>query len=192
MGIKLLSHTLHSLYSFEWYSGYTVDTSYWNWLNYGSIQPQYIGGVEGPVTIPSQPFVNINSNDSIAVFYAFAIGANQAEIVSAINEAQVKYSTVLSVDNKISEIPTGYSLGQNYPNPFNPSTKIQFSINNTQFVSLKVFDILGNEVATLVNEELTAGVYQYNFDASNLSSGVYYYRLNAGSFSETKKMILTK
>ena len=192
MGLKLLSHNLQSLYSFEWYSGYTVDSNYWNWLNYGSIQPQFPGGVGGPVTIPSQAFVNLNPNDSIAVFYAFAIGANQAEIITAINEAQTKYNTVLSVDNKISEIPSGYSLEQNYPNPFNPTTKIRFSISNTQFVTLKVFDVLGNEIANLVNEELTSGIYQYDFDASNLSSGVYYYKLQAGNFIETKKMILMR
>lgn len=191
MGVKLLSHALHSLYSFEWYSGYTQDSSYWTWLNYGSIQQVYPGGVEGPVTIPSQAFVNINSNASVVVYYAFAIGANQAEMVAAINEAQVKYNTVLSVD-KLSDLPVGYSLEQNYPNPFNPNTKIQFSINDTQPITLKVFDILGNEVATLVNQELTAGSYQYDFDASNLSSGVYYYKLQAGNFTETKKMILMR
>jgi len=191
MGVKLLSGNLHSLYSFEWFTGYTVDSNYWNWLNYGSIQPQYPGGVEGPVTIPSLSFRTINSNDSAIVFFAFAIGANQDEIITAINEAEVKYNTVLSVD-KISNLPFGYSLEQNYPNPFNPSTKIQFSISNTQPVTLKVFDVLGNEVATLVNEELTPGIYQYNFDASNLSSGVYYYKLTAGKFSETKKMILMR
>lgn len=192
MGVKLLSHNLHSLYSFEWYTGYTQDTSYWNWLNYGSIQTQYPSGVEGPVTIPSQAFVNLNTNDSIAVYYAFAIGTDQADVVTAILEAQNKYSTVLSVGNKVSEIPTGYSLEQNYPNPFNPNTRIQFSINNTQLVSLKIFDVLGNEVATLVDRELSAGTYQYDFDASNLSSGVYYYKLQSGSFTETKKMILVR
>lgn len=192
MGLKLLSHNLHSLISFEWFDGYTADTNYWNWLNYGSIQNQYPSGVEGPVTIPSQSFVNLNPNDSIAVFYAFAIGENENEIIAAISEAQTKYSTVLNVDNKISEIPTGYSLEQNYPNPFNPNTKIQFSVNKAQSVSLKVFDVLGNEIATLVNEELTPGIYEYNFDASNLSSGVYYYKLQSGNYSETKKMILMR
>lgn len=191
MGLKLLSHNLHSLYSFEWYSGYTQDTSYWNWLNYGSIQSQYPGGVEGPVTIPSLAFVNINPNASVISYYAFAIADNQTELIAIMNEATNKYNTVLSVD-KISELPTGYSLEQNYPNPFNPNTKIQFSVSKSQTVSLKVFDVLGNEVATLVNEELTPGTYQYNFDASDLSSGVYYYKLQAGSFTETKKMILMR
>lgn len=191
MGIKLLSHTLHSLFSFEWYTGYTQDTSYWRWLNHGSIQQVYASGAEGPVTIPSLPFINISPNTSITTFFAFALGANQSEIISAINEAQNKYNTVLNVE-KISQLPTEYSLEQNYPNPFNPNTKIQFSLNSSQQVLLKVFDVLGNEVATLVNQELTAGTYQYDFDASNLSSGVYYYKLQAGSFTETKKMILVR
>lgn len=192
MGIKLLSHNLHSLYSFEWYTGYTQDTSYWNWLNYGSIQQMYPSGVEGPVTIPSQDFINLNPNDSVIIYYAFAIGTDEADVISGILEAQIKYNTVLSIGNKISEIPQDFSLAQNYPNPFNPNTKIQFSVNKSEFISLKVFDLLGNEIAILVNEELTPGVYQYNFDASNLSSGVYYYKLQSGNYSETKKMILMR
>uniref|UniRef100_A0A832LJY3 T9SS type A sorting domain-containing protein n=1 Tax=Ignavibacterium album TaxID=591197 RepID=A0A832LJY3_9BACT len=88
--------------------------------------------------------------------------------------------------------PNEYNLVQNYPNPFNPVTTIQFSIPQTSNVTLKVYDIIGNEVATLVNEEKDRGVYSVNFDASHLASGMYLYRLQAGSFIETKKMILIK
>lgn len=90
--------------------------------------------------------------------------------------------------------PDNYHLAQNYPNPFNPSTKITFVIPNGErnLVTLKVFDILGNEVATLVNEYREAGRYEVTFDASNLASGMYLYRLQSGSFVETKKMILIK
>jgi hypothetical protein len=87
---------------------------------------------------------------------------------------------------------TKFELEQNYPNPFNPSTSIQYAINSKQFVSMKVYDLLGNEVADLVNEEKPAGNYKVDFDASNLSSGIYYYRLVTGSFTDTKKMILLK
>lgn len=90
------------------------------------------------------------------------------------------------------EIPTEYKLSQNYPNPFNPSTMIEFSIVNPEFVSLKVYNILGQEVATLVNEVKNPGTYSVRFDASNLSSGVYIYRLQTESFTSTKKMILQK
>ena len=85
-----------------------------------------------------------------------------------------------------------FSLEQNYPNPFNPTTSLQYSVGSLQFVTLKVYDILGNEVAILVNEEKPAGYYEIEFDASNLTSGIYYYRINAGNFSEIKKMILLK
>jgi hypothetical protein len=91
-----------------------------------------------------------------------------------------------------TEIPTEYKLSQNYPNPFNPSTMIEFSIVKPEFVSLKVYNILGQEVATLVNEVKNPGTYSVRFDASHLSSGVYIYRLQTESFTATKKMILQK
>jgi plastocyanin len=92
-------------------------------------------------------------------------------------------------DELISE---EFELKQNYPNPFNPLTKIQYSTSTRQFVTLKVYNILGDEVATLVNEEKPAGVYSVNFDASGLSSGMYLYKIQAGNFVETRKMILMK
>jgi hypothetical protein len=85
-----------------------------------------------------------------------------------------------------------YTLMQNYPNPFNPSTRITFSIPTSGFVSLKVFDVLGNETAIIVDQDLTAGSYDFEFNASGLTSGVYYYTLKTGSFSQTKKMLLLK
>jgi hypothetical protein len=85
-----------------------------------------------------------------------------------------------------------FNLAQNYPNPFNPVTTIHYSVPHRSNVTLKVYDILGNEVAALVNEEKERGVYTVNFDASHLASGMYLYRLQAGSFVETKKMILIK
>ena len=90
------------------------------------------------------------------------------------------------------QLPTKIALKQNYPNPFNPSTSIQYAISSSQFVTLKVYDVLGNEVATLVSEEKDRGVYSVNFDASRLATGMYLYRIQAGTFVETKKMILIK
>lgn len=88
--------------------------------------------------------------------------------------------------------PFAFSLSQNYPNPFNPLTSINYAIGKRQFVTLKVYDILGNEIVTLVNDEKSAGNYEVNFNASNIPSGVYFYRLQAGSFAQTNKMILLK
>ena len=94
----------------------------------------------------------------------------------------------------IISIVTEYNLSQNYPNPFNPSTRISWqSIQSSGVIkTLKVYDVLGNEVATLVNEYRNAGSYEVDFNASSLSSGIYFYRLQAGSFIQTKKMILIK
>lgn len=91
-----------------------------------------------------------------------------------------------------SNIPSGYTLTQNYPNPFNPTTEIQFAIPAAGFTTLKVYDLLGKEVATLVNEELTPGSYKLMLDGANLASGTYIYRLVSGSTQMTKKMMLLK
>lgn len=100
--------------------------------------------------------------------------------------------------NISSEIPSNFSLSQNYPNPFNPATKIRFSIpmdsrlHGNDRVVLIIFDVLGREVQTIVNEQLKPGIYEVDFDGSNYSSGVYYYKLTAGTYSETRKMVLIK
>ena len=85
-----------------------------------------------------------------------------------------------------------YELQQNYPNPFNPSTKIRFSIASDEFVTLKIFNVLGSEIVTLVNDELNAGSYEVDFNASGLNSGVYFYTISTNKFTETRKMILMK
>ena len=90
------------------------------------------------------------------------------------------------------EIPASFNLFQNYPNPFNPTTTIKYSLPEVSKVSLTLFNLLGEEVTTLVNEEKLAGNYTVEFDATNLPSGVYFYKIQAGSFIETKKMILLK
>ncbi|MFH1197866.1 MAG: sugar-binding protein [bacterium] len=96
-------------------------------------------------------------------------------------------------DNTNNEsIPTAFELQQNYPNPFNPATRINFSVASDANVSLKVYNLLGQQVATLVNDYMRPGYYEVNFDASQLASGVYVYQLNAGSFISSKKMLLVK
>ena len=122
----------------------------------------------------SQP--NLLSRAGIEVLGPFAIGMFK----SPTHVIQNEY------------IPVKFSLNQNYPNPFNPVTRIQYTIGIRQFVTLKIYNILGNEVATLVNEKKPAGKYKIVFDASGLSSGVYFYTLHAGSFVQTKKLIVLK
>src|SRR5690606_328053 len=90
------------------------------------------------------------------------------------------------------QLPDSYSLEQNYPNPFNPATTIRYSIPEENPVTIKVYNTLGEQVLTLVNEVQSAGVYQVTFNLVNLASGVYFYRIEAGSFVQVKKMILNK
>jgi len=104
-------------------------------------------------------------------------------------DGTTSYSNIIEVD---IDLPNAFSLEQNYPNPFNPSTTINYQIPELSFVTLKVYDVLGSEVATLVNKELPVGNYEIEFDATTLPSGIYFYRLQAGSFVETKKMVLMK
>jgi hypothetical protein len=105
---------------------------------------------------------------------------------------QFNTGDITSVENVSGVTPIDYALSQNYPNPFNPSTTINFTIPNSELVTLKIFNILGNEIATLVDENLPAGAYRYSFDAQNLASGVYLYELKTGNFKEIKKMNLLK
>ena len=110
------------------------------------------------------------------------------------------YSEIIGIQNISTEIPTSFSLGQNYPNPFNPSTVVRFSIpegflpgaRRNDRVELKVFDVMGREVQTLVNERLQAGSYEVTFDGSGLNSGVYFYRMVTEGYVETKRMILLR
>lgn len=99
------------------------------------------------------------------------------------------YSDPVEVD---ARIPAKFALNQNYPNPFNPSTKISYEVARESNVTLKIYDAIGNEVATLINETKPAGTYEITFNASNLSNGVYFYKLQAGNFTSTKKLILMK
>jgi len=87
---------------------------------------------------------------------------------------------------------TSFALMQNYPNPFNPTTNIVFRIRDFGFVTLRIYDVIGNEVSTLVNENKEPGEYNIKFDGSNLSTGIYFYKLQAGELSEVKKLVLLR
>ncbi len=117
-------------------------------------------------------------------------GTFQNNIRRTGNQIDEEYSIEIK---KISEyIPDKFELSQNYPNPFNPTTRISFKVASYKVIKLQVFDILGKEITTLVNEKLQPGTYETSFDASKLPSGIYFYRLSAGDFSETKKLTLIK
>ncbi|MFZ1853033.1 MAG: SBBP repeat-containing protein, partial [Nitrosomonas sp.] len=106
--------------------------------------------------------------------------------------ATIKYSQSVGIKQLSSILPNRFSISQNYPNPFNPSTKIKFDIAKSGLVKLIIFDISGKEVASLVEENLSPGSYETEFDGSKLTSGVYFYKIETGSFTETKKMLMIK
>lgn len=146
--------------------------------------------------------LTMNPGDTQSVIVAQLIAGyssnleNIANLRSLANYVRGIYNTnfqsVISVETLSTEVPDRFSLEQNYPNPFNPVTNLEFRISKLGFVSLKIYDVLGKEVKTLVNEKLSPGNYKVEFDGSNLTSGVYFYRLTAGEFTDTKRMMLVK
>jgi hypothetical protein len=139
-----------------------------------------------PQTIDIDPLWDADSlNVAVFVQSTGSMTVYQSETISynELNVTGLKNSKI---------IPDKFVLEQNYPNPFNPSTIIKYQIPKQEFVSLKVFDALGNEVATLVNDEQQAGSHNVNFNSAGLASGIYFYKIQAGNFIATKKMVLMK
>ncbi len=284
VGYKLLSSSTNSVKLVQWYDGYEVDATLWEWLNYGSFDLSYTAGADGAVAVMAQPVVNLEPNAVTEVYYALAVGDDQAQLFNNINAAELEYLNILPVEltsftavskagtielnwqtaselnnlgfeierkvlsgekadwqkvgfkdgkgntteitnyrftDDVSDFnganliyrlkqidfngafeysdeveatsaPVKFELAQNYPNPFNPSTQINFSIPEEGFVSLKVFNALGQEAATLANQNMEAGNYTFEFDASELTSGIYFYTLKTENSISTKKMMLIK
>jgi ligand-binding sensor domain-containing protein len=175
-----------------WYVQMELDTSkivwFASWLD-GFLKLDYSNGEQWEHIYPPNYPELMNegcwglTRDSKGNFW---IGYNNGYI------AVYNPDAVSSIDDKENTVPENFILFQNYPNPFNPSTKIVYQIPELSFVTIKIYDVLGNEIAVLVNEEKPVGSYEVEYNASSLPSGVYFYQLNAGSFIETKKMILIK
>jgi len=142
-----------------------------------------IGFVSGHGTTTEAQFYSYTDNNLEAGSYNYRL--KQVDL-----NGSSKYYNLAEVVKIVS--PETFNLSQNYPNPFNPTTKISWQIPAESYVTLKVYDLLGNEVATLVNEEKTAGIYEVEFDASRLTSGTYFYTLKSGGFISTKKLMLIK
>jgi PKD repeat protein len=141
---------------------------------------------DGTTSSDAAPYHNYSEAGSYTVrLLVTDNGGGEAEFTQ-----QVSVSSVVSIDDETK--PMVFALKQNYPNPFNPSTSIQYSIAESSPVTLEVFNMLGQKVAQLVNTTQVAGNYSVQFDAAGLSSGVYLYQLRAGSYLETRKMMLIK
>lgn len=193
IGMKLLSTTLASLYSFEYYDDYYVDADYWNWMKYGSVQPQYVSNsANGSVSITSQDAVNIAPGESFDVFYAMALGLDEAAMLANIAAAEEKYQILFTSVPDPMPVAKKLDLAQNSPNPVSQSTRISYYLPEDGQVSLEVFDILGNKVATLVNSEQTQGGYNVSFNAEELAGGVYFYTLGFNNQYISNKMFVIK
>ncbi|CAN5595159.1 hypothetical protein BH10BAC5_BH10BAC5_28030 [soil metagenome] len=174
---------IHALINQDTYyfAGLDLNTGVWISLNGGSTWLERNQGFPG---IPSVGIASLCYHNGF--MFAGVIGLSiwrrgYAELLSPVGVQRID-----------TEIPKNYYLFQNYPNPFNPITNIKFSLSQKSFVKLKILDLLGKEIAILVNEDLSAGVYKYDFNASLLPSGMYFYNLESENFSDTKKMIILK
>jgi hypothetical protein len=189
--------------SFSIYDNYT-DAEKWLSLSSGITNTQLDAGDISYVN-SAGPF-DIRASQEIKIAFALAAGDDLEDLRTAIQQSKIKYASLItSAEEDEKTLPLEFSLGQNYPNPFNPTTKIKFVIPAVETLpssagkratslqtKLAVFDLLGREVATLLNKPMNAGVYEVEFDASDLPSGIYFYTLNFANYSDTKKMVLIK
>ncbi len=138
------------------------------------------------------PF-NIKAGDTLDVAFAITAGNNLSDLRTGIANARTKYGNIITdTNNGGKQVVYTYELSQNYPNPFNPSTNISYQLPKNGFVTLKIYDVLGNLVKTIVSGYQTQGNHTVSFNGTNLASGVYLYRINAGNFVAAKKMLLLK
>jgi subtilisin family serine protease len=192
LGISLLSNQnakFRGMMGVEVLTGFTTEEK-WNALS---------GGIHDTISIPgincfviSAGPLSINNNDSVVVAFAVVKGNDLSSLQANSNTAKNKYNALIGINQISSELPVKYELYQNYPNPFNPSTKIKFSLPKDDNVVLKIYDIIGREVITLINTKMKAGFYEYSFDGNNISSGVYFYKFETTGFRDIKKMVLVK
>ncbi len=190
IGVKQLSSTMNSLYSFEWYDGYEVDADYWKWMNKDLTQPMVFSGTgDGTVTITSQAPVTIAPGESATVFYAFAMADDEQTMLANIDAAKLKYDGLIT---SVKEPQTSAKGLRNYPNPVKSSTKITYQLPNDGNVTLKIYDALGRETTTLVNARQSSGSHSIDFNAEGLTRGVYSYKLIFENQVITSKMMVVK
>lgn len=191
VGYKILSATTKTFHAFDWTETYDdPDTLLWGYLNYQGFDTSFTAGVDGSVAVLAQNPVLIAPNDSVHFYVGIAVGATESELISNVDQAQAAYTTLVGVEN--AEVPLNFELKQNYPNPFNPRTSIEFYLPRKERVELEVYNLIGQPIKKLLDEELEAGKHVIRFEAEGLSSGVYLYSIKAGKFNSTRKMILMK
>ncbi|HOM66268.1 MAG TPA: T9SS type A sorting domain-containing protein [Ignavibacteriales bacterium] len=197
VGVKF-NKEVYSLNSFDWFPEYDTmalaqrDSMYWDYATNNQINTyNNMPSSDGQVVLVYFDNIDIPTNESYEVIYAYAIASTEDSVKTMLDEAATKFNELTRVE-KIDTKVTNFELYQNYPNPFNPATNIKFAIVQNDFVTLTVYNSLGQEIAQLVNENLSAGTYNVKFDANNLPSGIYYYQLKTSNNQLTKKMMLIK
>ncbi len=198
-GSALISHTNYHFRAINnagdnsWgiYDGFT-DAEKWQSIS-GGISKTQAGAGDVSFVVGGGPY-SINPGDTLSVAFAVLAGNNLNELRSTLTQAKAKWNQIItSVDEFDYADNLTFNLYQNYPNPFNSGTRIRFNLPEKSMVTLKIYDALGRELQTLIdNKELHRGIYNYYFDASELTSGIYIYRINAGEFVQSRKMILLK
>ena len=170
-----------------------TDLNIWTIL---CIDNSIFAGTSSGVFLSTNEGINWNkANTGLKHVSIFSLTVNNGYLYAGTGGSAVwrrPLSEMITDVEDVNQVPNHFALEQNYPNPFNPSTKISWQAPVGSWQTLKVYDVLGNEVSTLVNEYKPAGDYEIEFSATNLPSGVYFYRLEAGTISETKKLILLK
>jgi hypothetical protein len=166
----------------------------WDWIS-GGFKRTKAGPTDIHQVIASGPFTLAPGANKVIGFALIAGDSSLANLQQNADAAHARWLIITNPVNVAEEkptLPTTFGLEQNYPNPFNPSTSFEFRVPGLELVELRVFDLLGREVATLVNKAMIPGSYVVQWNAASLPSGVYFYQLRAGSFVETKKMVLAK
>ncbi|MCK6604992.1 MAG: S8 family serine peptidase [Ignavibacteriaceae bacterium] len=197
--VALISGTNYGFYainndgtggSFSIYDGYS-DSEKWTSLSSGLTGRLSGGPADISCVVSAGPY-SINQDDSIDIAFVIAASDNDQGLTSAVENARNKWNAITSVKETGGDLPVSFRLEQNYPNPFNPETVIRYSVPENGPVSLRIFDITGKEIRTLVDMDQNAGNYEARFDALNLSSGVYFYELRAAGNLKRMKMLLLK
>lgn len=172
---------------FSIYDGFTK-TEKWRSMTESKVTA---GPGDVSMVVAVGPF-SVAAGDTVQFGFVVGAGDDFTDLQNSMYRGRLKYEEVTSVSNGLPEVPQEFALDQNYPNPFNPETVIRFSIRETGFVSLKVYDLLGAEVATLVDSPLSVGQHQISFNATGIPSGVYFYSLTSGGQKLTRKLMVLK
>jgi len=169
------------------------DSTRYNMTALPGFDNSFTDGANGSIFNLNVGSRTIAVGDSSSFSIAYLVGTSLNALQAAADSADARYAKVFtSVEQTSPAVPQSTSLLQNYPNPFNPGTVIEFQLHRAGEVSLRVYDVLGREVAVLANGTLNAGTYRVPFEGHQLASGIYYYRLVAGSFADSKRMLLVK